>query len=190
MEQSTTASSVRAPGEIEYVLNLWRNVHNPLPLEISHYTDATGLHGIITSGQLWATHINYLNDLQEFRYARQIIGRVLDEYARRAEGVELQQRLTKLRGACEANFAHWENNVDPYVVCFCEDGNLLSQWRAYGANGSGFSLQFTPTRLETLKKDTEVSANAKLLNVLYDQAALNRRYSTGLACALLLTERE
>jgi hypothetical protein len=27
-----------------------------------------------------------------------------------------------------------------YLTCFCESGDLLSQWRAYGANGGGYSL--------------------------------------------------
>jgi hypothetical protein len=31
----------------------------------------------------------------------------------------------------------------PFIVSFCEDGDLLSQWRAYGG-GSGFSLAFGP----------------------------------------------
>jgi Protein of unknown function (DUF2971) len=31
----------------------------------------------------------------------------------------------------------------PFIVSFCEDGDLLSQWRAYGRK-SGFSLAFSP----------------------------------------------
>jgi hypothetical protein len=31
----------------------------------------------------------------------------------------------------------------PFIVSFCEDGDLLSQWRAYGGM-SGFSLAFSP----------------------------------------------
>ena len=34
-----------------------------------HYTDAAGLIGIVTSGALWATHCDYLNDASEFKYA-------------------------------------------------------------------------------------------------------------------------
>lgn len=29
-----------------------------------------------------------------------------------------------------------------YICCFCQKDNLLSQWRGYGANGAGVSLQF------------------------------------------------
>jgi hypothetical protein len=31
---------------------------------------------------------------------------------------------------------------DAYVVCFCQHNNLLSQWRTYGADGGGYSMEF------------------------------------------------
>jgi hypothetical protein len=31
-----------------------------------------------------------------------------------------------------------------YIASFSEDGNLLSQWRAYGAQGVGYSIGFAP----------------------------------------------
>jgi len=34
---------------------------------------------------------------------------------------------------------------DFYVCCFCEEDDLLSQWRSYGANGTGVSLGFEST---------------------------------------------
>src|SRR3954447_7176655 len=40
-----------------------------MPLTLYHYTDATGLLGVITSGTVWATHYEYLNDASEFKYA-------------------------------------------------------------------------------------------------------------------------
>jgi Protein of unknown function (DUF2971) len=37
-----------------------------------------------------------------------------------------------------------EKPEDVYICCFCENGNLLSQWRGYGADGSGVSIAFKP----------------------------------------------
>jgi hypothetical protein len=34
-----------------------------------HYTTQTGLLGIITSGEIWASHTQYLNDVREFPHA-------------------------------------------------------------------------------------------------------------------------
>jgi len=59
------------PGEIEYWHSVWRNVHRELPSGLFHYTDAAGLQGIVKSGRLWATHIYYLNDTQEFNTRRE-----------------------------------------------------------------------------------------------------------------------
>jgi len=31
-----------------------------------------------------------------------------------------------------------------YICCFCQEDNLLSQWRGYGENGTGVSIAFNP----------------------------------------------
>lgn len=33
--------------------------------ELMHYTSASGLHGIVTSKTLWASHTSFLNDAEE-----------------------------------------------------------------------------------------------------------------------------
>lgn len=30
-----------------------------------------------------------------------------------------------------------------FMVCFCEDGDLLSQWRGYAQNGVSIGMDFT-----------------------------------------------
>ncbi len=39
------------------------------PSQLFHYTDQSGLLGIIKSGQLWATKIQYMNDTTELALA-------------------------------------------------------------------------------------------------------------------------
>jgi hypothetical protein len=158
------------PGGIADWLSLWRNVHRPEPRGIFHYTDAAGLHGIVNSGCLWATHIYYLNDSREFKYARQLIVTVLQAQIDNHPG-PIVERLDQLRKCAQAHFALLESIADPYVVCFCESGNLLSQWRAYAADGNGFALEFEPAGLMTaLRKDPELASNVKLLRVVYDES--------------------
>ena len=71
--------------------------------------------------------------------------------------------------------AIWGSLADPYVTCFCANGNLLSQWRAYAANGSGFAIEFEPTRLmDTFKNDADIVVNAKLFRVIYDEKEQTR----------------
>ena len=51
----------------------------------------------------------------------------------------------------------------PYVVSFCDVGNLLSQWREYGDRGSGFSIGFDLEKLSTL-----FGGGTSVLKVTYD----------------------
>ena len=41
-----------------------------------------------------------------------------------------------------------DGNFTSFVACFCEKGNVLSQWRAYGDDGRGFSIGFSKSALE------------------------------------------
>jgi hypothetical protein len=54
-----------------------------LPDTLYHYTDASGLHGILENNSLWATHAAYLNDSQEFIYGMQMIGSELGAWVKR-----------------------------------------------------------------------------------------------------------
>ena len=109
---------------------------------LHHYTDAFGVHGIITSNRLWASAAQFSNDVSEIEYAVLI-------------GLEIVEELW----GHKKNLSPWEQLLadhvrrvlttplhtfgQPFIVSFCEDGDLLSQWRAYGQN-SGFSLAFSP----------------------------------------------
>lgn len=48
------------------------------------------------------------------------------------------------------------------IACFSLDADVLSQWRAYGEDGRGFAIGFSPKLIE---------APAKQLRVLYDEDA-------------------
>jgi len=91
-----------------------------------HYTTTDALLGILNSGSLWASDIRFLNDATEFTFARDLLVHTL------------QTRASRLRNARvrEIIFERFENlqaarTVHAYVVSFSEQGNMLSQWRAY-----------------------------------------------------------
>jgi hypothetical protein len=54
-----------------------------------------------------------------------------------------------------------------YVACFCEDDNLLSQWRAYGRSG-GFALGFRTAEYGRLRPDPMIIL---LRRVVYEKSA-------------------
>ncbi|WP_131820957.1 DUF2971 domain-containing protein, partial [Mycobacterium intracellulare] len=40
----------------------------------------------------------------------------------------------------EIDWATHRSRLAIHAACFCEDGDLLSQWRGYGANGGGYAI--------------------------------------------------
>ena len=67
---------------------------------------------------------------------------------------------------------------DFYFVCFSKHDDLLSQWRAYGADARGYSIGFSHADLQQLRpKCGESDATVDLLKVIYnkdDQLAMVR----------------
>src|SRR5205085_10103226 len=55
-----------------------------------------------------------------------------------------------------------------YVASFCENGDLLSQWRAYGAFGGGYAVGFSSIGLYG-SEDNECEPIRILRPVIYDQ---------------------
>jgi hypothetical protein len=109
---------------------------------LHHYTDAFGVQGIVSSNSLWATATQFSNDLSEIEYAVSIAAEVIEETWSNKNRISpwekvLAQHLVRLFHTPLHSFGQ------PFIVSFCEDGDLLSQWRAYGST-SGFSLAFSP----------------------------------------------
>lgn len=144
--------------------------------ELYHYTNAEGLHGIITSQYLRTTNIAFLNDAEErIRYFEkrmplvlgQAIRAVLDEQIKIPEFlVKIEQNggyekvvTNKLSSLIMAIRGASDLMDEPYVASFCGAKNpsvardgLLSQWRAYGADG-GYAIVFDTNGLEILLKE-------------------------------------
>jgi hypothetical protein len=118
----------------------------PADKSLFHYTDAGGLLGILREKKIRATHYRYLNDRDEMRRGEEIVQRVAKQFS-----VD-QQRSTLHRFVFEKFIEHHATRsltktVAVFVASFTDDGNDLSQWRGYGANGAGYSLGFSGFRL-------------------------------------------
>src|SRR5580698_8671217 len=98
------------------------------PSILYHYTTTEGLLGIIESKELWATNILFLNDTSELVDAFKLFASELE-----ANPIKLGERKGWLQTMILPSLETAE--VDHFVVSFCENGDLLSQWRAYGAKG-------------------------------------------------------
>ena len=129
------------------------------PDVIYHYTDAKGLCGIIESECIWATHSGFLNDARELTYSFDVMRNFI---ARNNSLEELRQHfLAKISEHIDTTEAY---SPFAYVVCFCTDSNLLSQWRGYGSMGNGVAIGFRTAALTKLMNQNEF-----LKKCIYDE---------------------
>jgi hypothetical protein len=121
---------------------------SPIPTRqrglLYHYTSAEAFLGIVGTRTLWATDIRFLNDSEEFTFARDVLVKRLVERA-------LQLRNEHARKLIERELESLAvRTVSAYVVSFSERGNSLSQWRAY-APRDGVSIGFHRGALKSIK---------------------------------------
>lgn len=139
----------KTPGKVNryFVMDRWLDSLKDEPPRMAdapilhHYTDAFGIHGIISSNCLWATATQFSNDLSEIEYAVSIAVEMIKEIWGGKKNMSawekvLAEHLLQLFATPLHSFGQ------PFIVSFCEDGDLLSQWRGYG-RASGFSLAFS-----------------------------------------------
>ena len=142
----------------------WERVHSSRPRLLYHYTDAQGLLGMIRTQRLWATNIRFMNDPTEVAYAAGLVRRSVLE-----QGERYSKPLVKdIARGIDALLKLYETEDDKYICCFCEDGDLLSQWRGYGAVGGGYSLGFLASRLGLTAYRTLESPEPVLRRVVYN----------------------
>jgi hypothetical protein len=119
-----------------------------------HYTGFKGLEGIL-NGDIWASSAIYLNDTQEFRYAVRVAIAVLEEERQAHHGEFEEAALSVIR------FFEGVDGKTSFVASFSEQGDDLSQWRAYEGEGrhspSGL-IQSTCRQGRKSSRDSEVDS--------------------------------
>ncbi|MGW1682333.1 DUF2971 domain-containing protein [Saccharopolyspora sp. NPDC002376] len=112
------------------------------PKTIFHYTHSKALKEILEHNTLWVSDARFLNDSTELVYA---INKAVDRLREHAskENDELKRSLLS---AVADQLNDWKVST-VYVACFCENGDLLSQWRAYGAD-QGYAIGFDFEKLK------------------------------------------
>jgi len=109
---------------------------------IYHYTDAAGLLGIVSSNRFWASDVSFLNDSSEgLLFPQRII-----EFMRQKPGglTSLEEQIVVL---FQDGLEKHPKPTSAFTISFCDDGDLLSQWRGYGSFGSGYAIGFEPDNM-------------------------------------------
>lgn len=101
-----------------------------------HYSSSAGILGILESQSIWASTTDGLNDLKEIDHAADVLNHCFSNWLR-ASGRTDEERIK----AISRKLLDHRGRFTGICVCsFSEDGDLLSQWRAYGADGRGISM--------------------------------------------------
>lgn len=160
----------------------------PDPAEmLYHYTSSRGLLGILEEGRLWATNLEFLNDPSELKHTIALAERLT--YAQVIVLSRKEPLFSDLLGKVFHSIDSYANSYRFFTTCFCQDGgDTLSQWRAYGDMGTGYSLGFSLQDLEkglaryTIKEHRtsaqlvkEHHTGAQLVKVVYSEEEQNGR---------------
>lgn len=117
------------------------------PSKVYHYTDLEALRGIVRTGVIRATHLNYMNDPLEIQYGHKLCKEVLTEAASKSVGKAKDLAQFGLEAFEEFSDPSWAYTM-AYCVSFTESRDELTQWRAYANNGRGIAIGFDFSKLK------------------------------------------
>lgn len=132
----------------------------PPPTALFHYTTYDGIRGIVESRSLRLTKFAYLNDTTELHHAIRLFKAIADNVGHSAPPAHrelLERTAVRLNSFEQTNIC---------VASFCENGDLLSQWRGYGSAVGSVALRFRTSAL------TEIAPRygARLLKCIYHRS--------------------
>jgi hypothetical protein len=149
------------PTDIQYVPPAFSANRSTCPEVLYHYRGQDGLLSIIDTAELWATKIQYMNDATEFNIALSMARQILDHMI----GETLVLTPVKAHVQLRDSLAGIEA-INIFAACFCENGDLLSQWRGYAASGGGSAIGFDSRVLKMLRSVTDsLSANVSMIHL-------------------------
>jgi hypothetical protein len=115
---------------------------------LHHYTSATGLLGIAKDRGFWATHSAFLNDSSESNHYVALARECIEINMQKSNLPEDERILLEI--LVRNNPLRYYSDLLPngsnvFTVSFSEQGDQLSQWRAYCREGGysvGYSLSY------------------------------------------------
>lgn len=145
------------------------------PPQLAHYTNLSGLVGIVRSGKIWASNVSYLNDHRELQHGIDASLAAIQLLSTSASSTNWASALEKAARSLKAGAV-----PDTYAACFCRNADLLSQWRGYGGQDQGVSISFA--RIPLQKAFTK---QANLQRVIYCDITAKNKMKSALSKALI-----
>jgi Protein of unknown function (DUF2971) len=131
------------------------------PEVVYHYTSMDTMMKIVHSESIWATSINYLNDVSEGDHFRHLIRRRIPAYVREHPLEDLGILKTFVNTPNPPALDTFA--ARPCVASFSQDSDSLPQWRSYCPNGNGVAVGFRfDCLLRAFVKPKEDSSGSEL----------------------------
>lgn len=121
-----------------------------------HYTSGKGLYGILSSGTLQCTHIDFLNDPTENKYLES----VLDDFYNQYPNYKKLYKTLYIPNIEDATFPFIY-----YVASFSKKSDSLHMWNYY-ANGNGYNIEMDIDSIKSINKNNADAIFIK--NVIYE----------------------
>lgn len=141
-----------------------KHVQTELPELLFHYTSSGGMRGILESTRLWATNYRFLNDASEVEYGVALFESLVQERRTSSTSEVISEFLTRTLRTANA----FDGMFDCYIACFCEQDDLLNQWRVYAGTGGGYALGFRAKEIGRRWGDLLPAQDFVLRKVVYD----------------------
>lgn len=142
-----------------------KHLQAPLPELLFHYTDSSGMRGILESSRLWATNYRFLNDASEVSYGMALFEAIVQEQLTKAESDVIAEFLGRTLRTANA----FDGMFDCYIACFCERDDLLNQWRVYTGSGGGYALGFRAKEIGRRWGQLHPTQDFALRKVVYNE---------------------
>ena len=116
-----------------------------VPNKVYHYCSLDTFCKIINNKSLRMTNIQKSNDKLEIRYCyksfKDTFIKACNDYSKNKE-YEIAEVFNRIDFEYLLSKSILNESLIYYAVCFSEDNDLLSQWRAYSDNGKGVAIGF------------------------------------------------
>ena len=136
-----------------YFFAFWRL---KMPNILYHYCSNSSFINIILSGVIWLSDLSLSNDTEEGRWGIGMTEKYISQHKRDPESFRSFLNYVSTRERNQFGF------------CLSEEGDLLSQWRAYGEDGAGLSVGFDYEAISRGGSLKIANTTAKLRPVIYE----------------------
>lgn len=125
---------------------------------IYHYCTADTFMAIMRNKCIRLSDLNKTNDFQEKKWASKLIPQVLKErFIANGINFDLEEKYWYDESS-PSHLQYYKNEMNRilfnekpiFITCFSQNGDLLSQWRAYSQDGTGISIGFDYKKLKSL----------------------------------------